>query len=413
VERVEDNMAVLRGYAQCETCGENYILRAGVGTERYQPHTFDYKSCGLPISVIVRANPPNAHFEPEENVIIEDSEGESAVVLNLHPFFAFSSEEIHNLMAFPSLLYGSKIAPYLRLVPNKNFLGIQSQDIALQFDVPNASNLWTTVKNIFLLQEGVGQPKRIKKAIEHYEKQRQKYFVETKVSSSKDVACNFFDSLFYPRLEKLLKPALALIHKIRSNHPQEFTEFLKFYSDSLGEDHLRQYISVFSDYFKIYNQLSQIVVHSRIGDEDVDNKIVGSKSFENVKLYYGQAYESLTGFFVIFACLNNILLGRSYDQFQSMTLNKYMKDVSKEKKANPFEQTQPFYAFTDGLDSTLRNGSHHASIWRNGEKIFYRSGGTGAQREIPYSRYLHLCNKLTISLAALFIIELELGEAAV
>jgi hypothetical protein len=165
VERVEDNMAVLRGYAQCETCGENYILRAGVGTERYQPHTFDCKSCGLPISVIVRANLPNAHFEPEENVIIEDSEGESAVVLNLHPFFAFSSEEIHDLMAFPSLSYGSKIAPYLRLVPNRNFLGIQSQDMALQFDVPNASDLWTTVKNIFLLQKGVGQTKRIKKQL--------------------------------------------------------------------------------------------------------------------------------------------------------------------------------------------------------------------------------------------------------
>jgi ABC-type transporter MlaC component len=406
-------MAVLRGYAQCETCGENYILRAGVGTERYQPHTFDCKSCRLPISVIVRTNPPNAHFESEENVIIEDSEGDCAVVLNLHPFFAFSSEEIHDLMAFPSLLYGSKIAPYLRLVPNRNVLGIQSQDIALQFDVPNASNLWTTVKNIFLLQEGTGQTKRIKKAIEHYEKQRRKYFAETKVSSSKDVAFNFFDSLFYPRLEELLEPALALIHEIKSNHPQEFTEFLKFYSDSLREEHLRQYISVFSDYFKIYNQLSQMVIHSRIGDEDVDSKIVGSKSFENVKLYYGQAYESLTGFFVVFACLNNILLGRSYDQFQSMTLNKYMKDVSKEKKANPFEQTQPFYGFTDGLDSTLRNGSHHASIWRNGEKIFYRSGGTGAQREIQYSRYLHLCNKLTISLAALFIIELELREATV
>ena len=155
-----------------------------------------------------------------------------------------------------------------------------------------------------------------------------------------------------------------------------------------------------------------MVVHSRIGDEDVDNKIVGSKSFESVKLYYGQAYESLTSFFVVFACLNNVYLGRAYDQFQSMTLTKYIKDVSKEKKANPFEKTQPFYSFADGLDSRLRNGSHHASIWRDGEKVFYRSGGTGAQRDMPYSRYLHLCNKLTISLAALFIIEVELSENA-
>jgi hypothetical protein len=403
-------MAILRGYAHCEICAENYILRAGVGTEKYQSHTFDCKSCGIPISVIVRANPPTAHFEPEENVIIDDSEGENAVVLNLHPFFAFDRQEIHDLMAFPSLLYGSQIAPYLRLVPQQKNLRIQSQDIALQFDVPNASNLWNTVKNIFLLQERVGQNKKVIKAIEHYEKQRQKYFTETKISNFKDVAFNFFDSLFYPRFEKLLDPAIELIYAIKRDHQQGFVEFCEFYSNHLKAQHSRQYLSIFSDYFKIYNQLSQMVVHSRIGDEDVDDKIVGSKSFEAVKLYYGQAYESLTSFFVIFACLNNILVGRSYDQFQSMTLNKYMKDVSKEKKANPFEQTQPFYAFTDGLDSTLRNGSHHASIWRNGEKVFYRSGGTGAQREITYSRYLHLCNKLTISLAVLFIIELKLGD---
>lgn len=398
-------MAVLRGYAHCEICGENYILRAGVGIEKSQSHTFDCKSCGIPISVIVRANPPTAHFEPEENVIIDDSEGENAVVLNLHPFFAFDSKEIYAIMAFPSLLYCAKIALYLRVVPQQKTL-----DVALQFDVPNASNLWNTVKNIFLLEERVGQNKRVIKAIEHYEKQRQKYFTETKVSNSQDVAFNFFDSLFYPRFEKLLDPAIELIYAIKRDHPQGFAEFCEFYSNHIKAQHSRQYFSIFSDYFKIYNQLRQMVVHSRIGDEDVDDKIVGSKSFEAVKLYYGQAYESLTSFFVIFACLNNILVGRSYDQFQSMTLNKYMKDVSKEKKANPFEQTQPFYAFTDGLDSTLRNGSHHASIWRNGEKVFYRSGGTGAQREITYSRYLHLCNKLTISLAVLFIIELKLGD---
>jgi hypothetical protein len=403
-------MAVLRGYAHCEICAENYILRAGVGIEKSQSHTFDCKSCGIPISVIVRANPPTAHFEPEENVIIDDSEGENAVVLNLHPFFAFDSKEIYALMAFPSLLYCAKIAPYLRVIPQQKTLGIPTQNVALQFDVPNASNLWNTVKNIFLLEERVGQKKRVIKAIEHYEKQRQKYFTETKVSNSKDVAFNFFDSLFYPRFEKLLDPAIELIYAIKSDHQQGFAEFCEFYSNHLKAQHSRQYISIFSDYFKIYNQLRQMVVHSRIGDEDVDDKIVGSKSFEAVKLYYGQAYESLTSFFVIFACLNNILVGRSYDQFQSMTLNKYMKDVSKEKKANPFEQTQPFYAFTDGLDSTLRNGSHHASIWRNGEKVFYRSGGTGVQREITYSRYLHLCNKLTISLAVLFIIELKLGD---
>jgi hypothetical protein len=403
-------MTVLRGYVQCEICGKNYILRAGVGTEQYQPHTFDC-ICGIPISVIVQTNPSRSNFEPQENALIKDSESENSIIINLHPFFAFTSEEIHSPTAFSYLMYASKIGPYLRLIPGRYFLGSQIQDIGLQFTVPNASNLWTTVKNIYLLQLGQNQNRKIRKTIEHYEKQRQKYFKETKVSTPKEVTFDFFDSLFYPRLEKILIPAYELIQKIKIHNEKDFAEFLRFYSENLREQHLRQYLSIFSDYFNIYNQLSQMVVHSRIGDENVDDKIVGSKSFELVKLYYGQAYESLTGFFVIFSCLNNILLGRSYDQFQSMTLNKYMKDVSKDKRANPFKETHSFYIFTDGLDSTLRNGSHHASIWRNGEKIFYRSGGTGAQREISYSRYLHLCNKLTISLAALFVIELGLAES--
>lgn len=401
---------IIRNYARCNTCGEKYILRAGVGTEKYQPHSFDCKSCGLTISVIVRANPPTAHFEAEENIVFEEDEDKNATVINLHPFFAFNSSEIHDVTALPSLLYGAKIMPHLRLVPQGTYPSIISQDIALQFDIPNASKLWTTVKNIFVLKGETGQNKSLNKAISYYQKQRQKYFSEIQVSSPKEVAVNFFDGLFYPRFEKLANPATDLIRTIKSSYPEEYAIFLNFYLEQLEKQHIRQYLSIFSDYFNIYNQLSQIVVHSRISDEDVDDKIVGSKSFENVKLYYGQAYESITSFFVVFACLNNILMARTYDQFQTMTLNKYLKDVSKEKRANPFEQTKEFCIFTDGLDSTLRNGSHHASIWRDGEKILYRSGGTGAQREITYSRYLHLCNKLTISLAALFIIELELKD---
>ena len=114
-------MVVVRGYAHCKTCGENYILRVGIGTEKHQLHTFDCKSCQIPISVVVRENLPHAHFEAEENASIEEHKGENAIVLNLHPFFAFNSDEIHNREAFSSLSYLSKIMPYLRLVSNRNF----------------------------------------------------------------------------------------------------------------------------------------------------------------------------------------------------------------------------------------------------------------------------------------------------
>jgi len=90
-----------------------------------------------------------------------------------------------------------------------------------------------------------------------------------------------------------------------------------------------------------------------------------------------------------------------------MTLNKYIKDVEKAKRGNPFNDTAELAVFSEDLDSALRNGSHHASIWRDGEVVMFRSGGSGAQREMSFSRYMHICNKLTIALAALFLIELH------
>jgi hypothetical protein len=356
--------------------------------------------------------PPNGQFEGVENVIflnrifrtIEHSE-EDGIIINLHPFFAFDQNEIHNRFAFPSLLYVSKIIEHLRFLPHS-----KSQDVERQFNIPNANNLWSTVKNLLRLENNKGETKIINKLIKHYEDQRKIYIPNTQVFSVKDVALNFFDNLFYPRFDEIAEPALNFIVSVKKNNPDNFQNFLSFYLGDIKQQHLTQYLLTFSDYFKIYTQLSQVVVHARIGDEEVDDKIVGSKCFEDVKLYYGQVYEALTSFFVIFACLNNIHSGRTYDQFERMTLNKYIKDVSKEKKADPFIHITPFAAFTDGLDSTLRNGSHHASIWRDEEKVFYRSGGTGMQREIPFSRYLHLCNKLTISLAAMFRIELELRD---
>jgi hypothetical protein len=399
-------MTIFRGFVQCKVCGENYILRVGIGAQPRQLHTFDCKCCEIPISIVVNTESDSSTWlQSNENAIITKHEGEKSTIINLHPFFAFDTHEIHDPLAFPSLLFAEKIYPYLRRAPKQKFEGIKFENIATQFELPNASYLWTAVKNIYSLYEKKSQGKRVSKAIEHYVKQRQKIFPEATASSLKEVAFDFFDSLFYPRFQQILRPASQLINEARHNHPKEFSDFLVFYRDNLKVPHLRQYLSILSDYFRIYDQLSQVLVFSRIGDEEVDDKIVGSKSFELTKLYYGQAYEFITSVCIVLTCLNNIHLGRKYNQLQTKTLNYYIKEFKKQSKVGPFKDTAAFHVFAEGLDNALRGGSHHASIWRDGERIFYRSGGTGAQQDIAYSRYLHLCNKLTISLSVLFFIE--------
>lgn len=66
----------------------------------------------------------------------------------------------------------------------------------------------------------------------------------------------------------------------------------------------------------------------------------------------------------------------------------------------------------DCLDSTLRNASHHKAmkLKHHGKTIKYQSGGTGSVKEIPYSGYLEKCNAITLSLACLYLVELELQK---
>lgn len=394
---------VIRGYGKCNTCESAYMLRAGVGIEKHQLHNFDCHGCELPIVVAVRSNAPEAHFEVEENISLCSEIKGDYIVINLHPNFAFTDKNLHDPMAFPSIEYNEKIIPHLRMMPNQ-----KQQDTALQFDIPNTRNLWGVVKNVLSLELKKGNEKALKRTIFNYQSQRRKYIVDTKIETPIEVLNNFFDCLFYPRINEILDPAMSLVGDIKKLHPEEFSRFVAFFNSDIKNEQYIRYTSIFSDFFKIHTQLGQLMIHARLNDDDVGERIVGSKSFEDVKLYYGQAYETLTSAFVTLAALNNINSGRKYDEFSSMTLNKYIKDVEKAKRANPFKDTPAFITFADGLDSTLRNGSHHASIWRDGEKIFYRSGGAGQERDITYAKYLHMCNKLTISLAALWLLDRSL-----
>jgi len=72
-----------------------------------------------------------------------------------------------------------------------------------------------------------------------------------------------------------------------------------------------------------------------------------------------------------------------------------------------------FKRFTDILESTIRNASHHKWFYideTNIGMLKYKSGGTGEERSISYIDYLYKCNEITMGLAVLFMIEIYLIE---
>jgi len=392
---------VVSEYLKCTICEQDYRLRVGVGFDEYQKHYFDCKECEQPITFALRAIAPNAHVETIDNCLKTFAPIDE-IVINFHPNCAFDETDLHAPLAFPSLTYQQMISPYMRLNPGK------IQDISTQFDIPNAPGLWNKLKSILSLEAKGNSDKALKKVIKGYQLQRSKSKPDFKLATSYELLFDFLDGVFYPRVNDTFDHVKQLIDSLHAD--SKLDDFYSFYNANLRVENLNRYLSVLSDYFKFRDHFGQLAFHARVYDDNVDDRVVSSKDFEQIKLYYGQVYEALTSNFTVLACINNLSSGRKYDEFQRMTLNKYIKDVEKAKKHKPFEDKPEFKLFHEDLDSSLRNGSHHASIWRDGEKVVYRSGGTGAQRDIPYSRYIHISNKLTISLAALFMAELYMCD---
>lgn len=394
---------IIRGWGKCATCDHPHTVRAGVGIESYQEHYFDCGECGSNITVALRTDPPRAWITPEENFINLQNEEENSTLINLHPNFAFTITDYHSPSCFVSLEQGVKIIPHIRPTEGK-----YKNDLAGIFEIPNCKQIWSLVKRAVILEGKDEAGRKIDRIRNEFLMQRQKYRPETKAENTDEMITSFFTDLLYPRITNILEPAIKLIKSLKQSHPYEVQRFIDFYNTELKEERTVAYLNTFSDYFRYHGQFTQLLSHARLADDDIEERIIGSKSFDQVKLYYGQAFEVLTTSISTLAAFNNVLKGRPFDQFESMTWAKYNKDVEKAKRSNPFQDVTELSSFTACLDSTLRNGSHHGSIWRDGEKVYYRSGGTGERRELPYSGYIHRCNKATISLAAIWLLELRM-----
>ncbi|WOB06219.1 hypothetical protein [Piscinibacter gummiphilus] len=395
-------MGVVREYAECTVCGSKLILRVGVSVENSCTHTFDCPNCHTPISIDLKTGGPGeAWVEGRENAkVIAEEDGIESIV-NLHPAFAFKRSDYRSKLAFASGYHISLTHGKMRLVDGK------FQDFATQFEVPDTPQVWSLVRSVMVLALKSDPGKILQKQIGAYEAARKIHKPHFTCPTSFKVVASFFDDIFYPAIGGLRSPLRAFVRAAAQAHPSELARLKKYYRSDVQAQALERYLATFGDYFRMFDQFRQVLTHVRVGSEDVDDLIVGSKRFDEIKLYYGQAYETLTSSYTTLACLNNISAGRPFDEFKSMSLAKFVNDVDKAKRSNPFADEPTLSAFTRFENSGLRNGSHHASIWREGDFIKFRSGGTGAERDIAYSRYMHICNGITIAIAALLLVELE------
>ena len=92
-----------------------------------------------------------------------------------------------------------------------------------------------------------------------------------------------------------------------------------------------------------------------------------------------------------------------------MDLKKYLT-INKARRAEPFADTPGFAAFATGLNSSLRNASHHGAIKLapGHRQVAIRSGGIGAEQKISYVEYLAQSGDILLRLVTLLMLEIAL-----
>lgn len=323
---------------KCLNCDAQFRLRVGVGFDKYQKHYMDCFECFTPIVFSVRAVPPQAWIEAEENcALVEHSE---CLVVNFHPNCAFDKNQIHKEKIFPSIELTGLIFPHMRKPTNQKILSASHL-----FDIPNAPLKWGQLRLIARLIND-SNIKKAQKIAESYMSARQSeinIYEKNKYYPYTYLVNEFMDWLFYPRINDITSPIIKELNKLKETN--KLDDFYAFYKERLRKENQQRYINIISDYMARRDHFGQLLYYARIYLDNIDDKIISSKNFDIIRNFYGDAYETLTSNMTIIACVNNILDGRPFDEFKSMTLNKYIHDVNKEKRPAPSKIIRYFLHF--------------------------------------------------------------------
>jgi hypothetical protein len=273
------------------------------------------------------------------------------------------------------------------------------------FRRPDYQDEWKQLKKAISLQRN-GKTKLANRKIAEATKE---YYPDEPIASVQDWLWRLTMLLCQPKYEAPFKAIMDEISSIvRVN---DMSAFWRYYSDNMREERTALYYELIRDYFEGYADLSQVYNRVAAGLDIPEDHVVSSVSFDAVKTFYGNAYETFGKVVDILALLNNLKAGRKFDEFEKLTLLKYQQ-LDNSSKFNCFSLNAPFIAICVEKDNQIRNASHHRSISISADKatISYRAGkgGTGDLNSMPYSSYLVKSTEIFLQVLTLLRVELAI-----
>jgi transcription elongation factor Elf1 len=403
----------IREKIKCSICEQDYLLRISLGHSETQIHTFECKECGSNISIEVLINFENINWQInyKENSnrthfkdTLFEEENQRYIVMNLHPELLVPNEFLHNPVYSTNIFESERIQKerFEREKFSKmSFEEFEENYKLSQMYTSNLANIeknWLILKVLWkMINNNNKKEHLIKKQIKKYKSNT----IDSTHADFKEILFDFNNTILYPDFIQKSPDFFKLFkNSIKIHNSENYKKFITFYKYSFFNENMKKNFDIYSNFFDIYNEFKQLLLYVTTSQNIPIGHRVSSHDFEKTKLFYGQLYEAYTSNISLISMLHNLYQGREYDQFQNMTLQKYLT-LDKSGKTDNFANTKEFDWFSEFVSSKLRNASHHGNIELEGDIVVYKAGKSLNKYTMSYTRYLEICIQLFIRFVSL------------
>jgi len=399
---------IIRSYFKCSTCDQPHIVRIGLGQERHQEHRFPCTKCQEPMHISVQLDQGaggGGGIAAVENAERIDAV-EDAPIVNVDANFLISKDQRHVDMAFPRMDQMEQMLREAKKAAQKQDFILPSGPYADRpLRQPDFHAEWKLLKKAWSLhRSGHGKlsGRKITEASETFYK-------SDSLKDLHDWLFRFVTFLTQPALDTKFK---GFFDEVRPLIGQpEMTRLLGVYENELRLERSTRYFEMLKAFFSAYSDFSQVLFLITHGAKLDETNAALTVNFDATRMFYGNAFEAFSSSVDVLAYLNNIIAGRPFDTFQTLTRAEYLT-LDKAGRCNAFAANKGFSALCDEFDNQLRNASHHGGFAFDAENqvIAYRAGkgGTGPEHKISYVTYLRRSTVLFLNAITLFRAELLL-----
>jgi len=397
---------IIRSAVECETCDAVVTIRIGMGQGIRQEHTIRCPNCKEPMSFGMTVDYENLStdvFAIDGCEIVEVPNNWGGPVINVDASFAIPEEMVDKDFTFHRL---TKMFEIVKAAEVYGPLPITKFDPDAPRR-PSADHVseWKHLKKAISLSSN-GKAKLAGKKITWA---TQEYYADEPLTGPSDWFFRFTLKFMGRKHGAIFRAMVDEFRSISSSHACD--DLVDYYAEKMVEERFRRYREIYTDFFSKHSQFGQVVLVAGLGLEVATDVVATSVQFDQVKSFYGDAYEVFAGSVDFLAMLNNIKHGRKFDEFESLTLEKYHK-LDNSSKFNPFTTNTVFMALCAEKDNQLRNASHHKGIKMDSDTRSLRfragKGGTGDEQEMSYASYLYKSVTLFLQISVLAAVELTM-----